>query len=197
MLLGNACDADFDGDGLANDADNCPPVFNIDQNDSNGHGRGDICQNDADGDGIADDDDSCPATFAPTNDPQRCTACTGGSVNNEDDLQSLQTTIESATHSLNSDAPLDIDSLVAEIGCHVVRFSEAPESGLANTIEVTRLLLALQNEPESVSALLDDSAQALLTATPELIDNLLASLNDYFGITEQQLQQLSLPLRLN
>jgi len=57
---GDACDDDIDGDGLANESDNCPEVDNVDQADSDGDGTGDVCDDDSDGDGIADEDDECP-----------------------------------------------------------------------------------------------------------------------------------------
>jgi hypothetical protein len=38
-----AAEADADADGVPNDSDNCPDVFNPDQADSNGDGIGDAC----------------------------------------------------------------------------------------------------------------------------------------------------------
>ena len=38
------CDDDADGDGIPNAADNCPSVFNPDQQDSVGDGVGDACR---------------------------------------------------------------------------------------------------------------------------------------------------------
>lgn len=54
---------DWDGDGIPNDADNCPWTPNPDQLDSNGDGIGDACAGDFDGDGIPDAFDNCP--FVP------------------------------------------------------------------------------------------------------------------------------------
>jgi hypothetical protein len=55
---------DSDRDGVPDDLDNCPFVWNPDQTDSNGNGIGDACE-DADGDGIPDVLDNCPFTFNP------------------------------------------------------------------------------------------------------------------------------------
>jgi large repetitive protein len=80
---GTVTDADLDGDGIANEADNCPTVFNpvrpVDdgvQGDFDADGVGDVCDvcpldadtdactsfdaDDRDGDGIANTDDNCP-----------------------------------------------------------------------------------------------------------------------------------------
>ena len=46
---------DTDGDGIADDEDNCPTVPNADQADLDNDGTGDVCDNDADGDGITSD----------------------------------------------------------------------------------------------------------------------------------------------
>jgi YD repeat-containing protein len=47
---------DSDGDGVPDDEDNCPAVFNPDQADRNGNGIGDACDlhSDSDGDGLPD-----------------------------------------------------------------------------------------------------------------------------------------------
>ncbi len=56
---------DSDGDGVADDNDNCPDVQNPDQTDSDGNGIGDACDQqqpvDTDQDGLADNADNCPA----------------------------------------------------------------------------------------------------------------------------------------
>lgn len=57
---------DTDGDGVADDDDNCPAVSNADQADSDGDGVGDACEDgsgneDTDGDGVVDSEDNCPA----------------------------------------------------------------------------------------------------------------------------------------
>ncbi|WP_228739328.1 thrombospondin type 3 repeat-containing protein [Marinobacter arenosus] len=69
--VGNACDPDTDGDGVADvdnngePLDNCRLVANPDQQDTNGDGIGDACQDDDDGDGVPNGSDNCPAAVNP------------------------------------------------------------------------------------------------------------------------------------
>jgi len=71
---------DFDGDGIIDEDDNCPTVYNPDQSDVDGDGHGDVCDNcpetpnpdqsDSDGDGIGDAcDDNDPPEYEPLNYP--------------------------------------------------------------------------------------------------------------------------------
>lgn len=69
--LGDACDADIDGDHVPNTdtrgrpLDNCIYTVNPLQEDRNGDGIGDACQGDVDDDGVPDADDNCPQVPNP------------------------------------------------------------------------------------------------------------------------------------
>ncbi len=69
---------DSDGDGWADDSDNCPAVYNPEQLDTDVDGVGDVCdgcpyeynpdQTDADGDWVLDCADNCPLLYNPDQD---------------------------------------------------------------------------------------------------------------------------------
>jgi hypothetical protein len=67
-IIISVTDVDSDGDGIADNDDNCPATSNPSQTDTDGDGIGDACDplTDSDGDGIADSDDNCPATSNPS-----------------------------------------------------------------------------------------------------------------------------------
>ncbi len=77
--IGDACDPDRDGDGIPNEIDNCPDVYNPSQNyttdakDAYGNPLGDACNPnlpkdnsvDTDKDGVPDWLDNCPEVYNP------------------------------------------------------------------------------------------------------------------------------------
>lgn len=62
---GEVVDTDADDDGVADDVDNCPEIYNDDQQDADGDGIGDKCEPDTDKDGIIDDKDNCRDVINP------------------------------------------------------------------------------------------------------------------------------------
>lgn len=57
--------SDADGDGIRDDADNCPQIPNPDQLDTDGDGFGNVCDADDDGDGVNDAADNCVLLYNP------------------------------------------------------------------------------------------------------------------------------------
>ncbi|MEO0572446.1 MAG: Ig-like domain-containing protein [Bacteroidota bacterium] len=53
---------DTDNDGVGDEVDNCPSIYNPEQQDFDNDGIGDTCDSDIDNDGILNDDDLCEAT---------------------------------------------------------------------------------------------------------------------------------------
>ncbi len=64
-LIGDACDADNDNDGIVDSEDHCPLFASPNNGDMDGDGLGDVCDDDMDGDDVANDADNCPVTPNP------------------------------------------------------------------------------------------------------------------------------------
>ena len=69
IVIQSAVNNDTDGDGIDNDVDNCPAVYNPNQYDRDGDGLGDACDPDNDNDGVHDVADMCPDTVIPESVP--------------------------------------------------------------------------------------------------------------------------------
>jgi hypothetical protein len=63
--IGDACDADLDGDAVGNTIDNCQSTYNPSQADFDFDGLGDACDPDDDNDGTPDATDNCPTVHNP------------------------------------------------------------------------------------------------------------------------------------
>lgn len=73
--------ADSDGDGIADESDNCPANGNPDQQDQNSDGEGDACDSDIDGDGTPNDSDAFPV------DPDETADSDGDGLGDNDEAQ--------------------------------------------------------------------------------------------------------------
>ncbi|TWT41908.1 hypothetical protein RAS1_30320 [Phycisphaerae bacterium RAS1] len=68
VILGAGLPGDFDNDDVPDPFDNCPTVYNPNQDDSDEDGIGDCCDPDSpdlDNDGVADTCDNCPTVYNP------------------------------------------------------------------------------------------------------------------------------------
>ena len=64
-LIGDACNPDIDGDGIANNLDDCPYYADPAQQGPGALPAGTVCKIDTDGDGIDDSYDNCPTIANP------------------------------------------------------------------------------------------------------------------------------------
>lgn len=66
IIIQFVLDDDSDGDGVADETDNCPHDSNPNQYDIDGDGKGNECDDDIDGDGLRNQTDNCPVARNPT-----------------------------------------------------------------------------------------------------------------------------------
>jgi hypothetical protein len=79
----NAANADSDGDGSEDGADNCPAQPNAGQENFDGDRQGDVCDQDIDGDAVDNGNDLCPET--PVNENGDANGCSQSQVDNDAD----------------------------------------------------------------------------------------------------------------
>lgn len=151
--------SDGDGDGIADDEDNCPHNFNPDQGDLDNDGFGDVCDPcpedpnktepgicgcgvsdmDSDGDGVADCNDNCPND--PENDVDGDGVC--GNVDNCPTSELCETVIISGCDT-------GVKNQIVDHGCTVMDLIAECEDGAKNHGQfvrcVNRLMRKLMQE---------------------------------------------------
>lgn len=101
-------DAPTDGPSDCAEQDNCPLVYNPDQDNIDGDDRGDACDDDDDNDGVADAEDNCPAV--PNGDqPDADNDGLGDACDNDDDNDNVVDPIDNCQFTPNPDQ-IDTDN---------------------------------------------------------------------------------------
>ena len=108
---------DVDGDGIYDHQDNCHAVPNVDQNDQDEDGEGDVCDtcpldgdNDIDGDGICGDLDNCPEVANPNQEDTPDQDGIGNACDDDDDDDGVPDISDNCPLVYNSDqADFDMD----------------------------------------------------------------------------------------
>lgn len=112
--IADCVDDDDDGDGIKDEADNCPFTPNKDQIDSDNDGSGDVCDGDEDEDGILDDGDSNGILSdhpCQTNQTKGCDDNCRVVRNGEDDLWGAQSDIDNDGVGDRCDPDMDNDGV--------------------------------------------------------------------------------------
>ena len=127
---GDVCDPDDDNDGILDVDDNCPFTANAGQEDTDGDGIGDVCDNDADNDGVPNNLDLCPDT--PENTPVDVDGCPIFSLpaNNF----TIRTIGESCISSNNGQ--IEITAMSSQDYVAVIRDADSNEQSLSFTDSV-------------------------------------------------------------
>jgi hypothetical protein len=159
--------ADTDGDGVANEADNCPEVANPDQMDTDGDGQGDACDTDDDNDGVADANDNCPVTANPAQEEFDGDG-QGDVCDDDDDSDGIDDSNDNCPLTVNIDqadsdndgigdaceSPPTIEEVIQELRDAVQALADA---GVLNPGQTRKLLASV-----------DDLVNVLATSPPEL-----------------------------
>ena len=131
----DASDIDTDGDGIANDQDNCPDTPNPDQADADDDGTGDACNSDdPDEDGILSAEDNCPNTYNPQQEDADADgtgdvceeADTGGGGGGGEDSTPLEDEGCSGDAAVFLDCPVDFPPNTMTSGWNVVASPNPP-----------------------------------------------------------------------
>ena len=102
-----AIDPDGDGDGIANNVDNCVDDANSNQLDTDSDGSGNVCDLDDDGDGVADTSDAFPIDETETTDTD--SDGTGNNADTDDDGDGVADSLD-AFPLISLDGRTDTDS---------------------------------------------------------------------------------------
>ncbi|WP_337833622.1 DUF4114 domain-containing protein [Desulfonema magnum] len=101
--------ADTDGDGVADDADNCPSVANPDQTNSDDDETGDACDTDDDNDGTPDETDAFPLDPAEQTDTDG--DGTGDNADTDDDNDTVTDDQDAFPKDPNEQVDTDADGI--------------------------------------------------------------------------------------
>lgn len=96
------CRPDADGDGVANEVDNCPLNANPDQANNDGDSQGDVCDADDDNDTVPDTADNCPLA-ANTDQANNDGDAQGDVCDADDDNDTVSDTTDNCPLTANTD----------------------------------------------------------------------------------------------
>ncbi|MBI4243694.1 MAG: thrombospondin type 3 repeat-containing protein [Planctomycetes bacterium] len=134
---------DSDGDGVADDEDNCPSISNANQADNDNDGLGDACDPDDDNDGVTDETDNCP--MIANSDQEDCDGDgIGDACEIDSDSDGVVDDCDNCPAIANSDqADCDDDGIgdACESDCDEDGVPDDCEAGLSGTLKATPSIL--------------------------------------------------------